>query len=308
MATYTASPKNIISPPTTYSINYPKEWVAMDEEKECGPGYCDNCTHYGSFEGVFYGLCLNCSGDYPNFSHGDINGWMIGLQDYVEDLNKDYPKDEYGLVQEAIEAVKEILDLRTKAIYSALRELELEQQQWNNAWTEASGYPSAERMTMAIGDYLANRLDTYKQEMQAEQAQQANEAQVQQAQSEQEQAHQAKWDMWYDANYSSSSINYVSYNGVDTISVVYNSNTDKTYEYPCLPAQWNYFLNTQSKGSYIAKLKKKAQQTQQQSEETDNYSSSDESTRSEECDNCGCIVNSDNITNTGVCEYCTFTN
>ena len=287
MATYTQNN-------TTYTINYPKEWVAMDEEKECGPGYCDNCKTYGSFDGVFYGLCLNCSGDYPNFSHGDINGWIIGLQDYVDDLKQDYPNDEYGIVQEAIEAVKEILDMRTKAIYSSLRELELEQQQWNNAWTEASGYPSTERMTMAIGDYLANRFDTYKQELQAEQAQ----------------AQQPEWDMWYDANYSSSSINYASYNGVDTIYVVYNSNTENTYEYPCIPAQWNFFLKTESKGAYIAKLKKKAQQSQQaQQEEEQSYSSSDnESTRSEECDNCGCIVDSDDITNTGVCEYCTFTN
>jgi hypothetical protein len=305
MATYTQNN-------TTYSINYPKEWVAMDEEKECGPGYCSNCTIYGSFEEVFYGLCLNCSGDYPNFNHGNINSFIIDLQSYVDELKKDYPNDEYGLVQEAIEEVKDILDMRTKAIYTSLRELELEQQQWNNAWTEASGYPSAERMSMAIGDYLANRMETYKQELQAEQApqaQQTNEAQVPQAQAE-----QTKWDMWYDANYSSSAINYASYNGVDTIYVVYNSNTENTYEYPCIPAQWNYFLKTESKGAYIAKLKNKAEKEEEQLQQQDvdksftDDESTTSSTRSEECENCGCIVESDDIANSGLCECCALTN
>ena len=43
-----------------YAGTFPEEWVTCHEDFTC-PKNCNNCNHFGSWNGVFLGYCVNCS-------------------------------------------------------------------------------------------------------------------------------------------------------------------------------------------------------------------------------------------------------
>lgn len=126
-----------------YSPNYPKEWIDMDsiislynEDHYVGKDSCNNCKSYGCFEGVFYGLCSNCSSFIYEGKHGNLCEFILEIQTVVDELRREYPNDEYGIVSDAIDAGHYILNIRTKTIYEHLRALEIEETGWEKNVTD----------------------------------------------------------------------------------------------------------------------------------------------------------------------------
>lgn len=103
---------------------------------KCGPSNCETCRYDGTFEGVFYSLCAKCCATEPcscvycrvankdGHKHierrTNIGKFVQELQTVVNDLRRDYPTDEFGMVQEGIDAGFYILNLHTAKQYELL--------------------------------------------------------------------------------------------------------------------------------------------------------------------------------------------
>jgi len=119
----------------TYEFN----WVVEDYGKGRGPAQCEFCRTDGMFEGVFYGLCVSCSrkagpcqcvycriagvdGHKRIERRQNICKFIKTIQSAIDDLKRDYPTDEYGIVKEGIESGFYILDLHSKCQYEKFHE------------------------------------------------------------------------------------------------------------------------------------------------------------------------------------------
>lgn len=117
------------------SNNYELFWTLHDYNNERGQAHCELCRTDGTFEGVFYGLCAQCSENagpcqcvYCRVAGVDghklverrqnICKFIKTIQSAIDDLKRDYPTDEYGIVKEGIESGFYILDLHTKHQYA----------------------------------------------------------------------------------------------------------------------------------------------------------------------------------------------
>lgn len=122
------------------SNTYPSCWANDDYTSGRGPAKCELCRQDGTFEGVFYGLCMNCceklgpcqcvncrGGKEDNHKiierRQNICKLIKDLRMVVNDLKHDYPTDEYGIVKEGIESGFYILDLHTKQQYSNIKDV-----------------------------------------------------------------------------------------------------------------------------------------------------------------------------------------
>jgi hypothetical protein len=123
----------------------PFNWLQTDHNNATlkrGPSYCDMCKKDGMFEGIFYGLCTKCcttngfcpcvycrvakkDGHKRTERRINICNFIKTLQSAINDLRRDYPDDEYGIVKEGIETGYYILNLHTKYQYEKM-ELETE--------------------------------------------------------------------------------------------------------------------------------------------------------------------------------------
>ena len=117
----------------------PFDWIVNDYNKGLGPAHCNMCKQNGSFEGIFYGLCVKCC---PNSSHCpcpcvycrvakkdghkrlerriNMCNFIKSLQSVVDDLRRDYPTDEFGIVKEGIESGLYILNLHMNKQYEKM--------------------------------------------------------------------------------------------------------------------------------------------------------------------------------------------
>ena len=117
------------------SNNYELFWTSHDYNNQRGPAHCESCRTDGTFEGVFYGLCAQCSekagpcqcvycrvagvdGHKRVERRQNICKFIKTIQSAIDDLKRDYPTDEYGIVKEGIESGFYILDLHTKHQYA----------------------------------------------------------------------------------------------------------------------------------------------------------------------------------------------
>ena len=67
-----------------YYIGFPVEW-ATSHLPETGPDQCDNCAHFGMYNGNFIGYCSNCAHYIYNGTRG--RGFIdIGVESNVEDV------------------------------------------------------------------------------------------------------------------------------------------------------------------------------------------------------------------------------
>jgi len=123
----------------TMSNTYDSYWASDDYKCGRGPAKCESCRTDGVFEGVFYGLCVQCSellgpcqcvtcrktgqDDHKLIERRkNICNLIKDLQIVVRDLKHDYPTDEYGIVKEGIESGIYILDLHTRYQYNNIKE------------------------------------------------------------------------------------------------------------------------------------------------------------------------------------------
>ena len=118
----------------------PFNWLQTDHNNATlkrGPSYCDMCKKDGMFEGIFYGLCTKCcttngfcpcvycrvakkDGHKRTERRINICNFIKTLQSAINDLRRDYPDDEYGIVKEGIETGYYILNLHTKYQYEKM--------------------------------------------------------------------------------------------------------------------------------------------------------------------------------------------
>jgi len=114
----------------------PLNWVWCEYNSRRGPSHCETCRTDGMFEDVFYGLCSECCASDPcpcvycrvakKDGHKrierrtNIGKFIKTIQLVVDDLRRDYPTDEYGIVQDGIEAGFYILDLHTVHQYEQI--------------------------------------------------------------------------------------------------------------------------------------------------------------------------------------------
>lgn len=121
------------------SNTYEYNWVVNDYNKGRGPAQCLFCRSDGMFDGVFYGLCTSCSrkagpcqcvycrvagvdGHKLIERRQNICKFIKELQTVINDLKRDYPTDEYGIVKDGINAGNYILGLHTKHQYAKFME------------------------------------------------------------------------------------------------------------------------------------------------------------------------------------------
>ena len=115
----------------------PYRWIAKEFQEQRGPVWCPYCLEDGSFEGVFYASCDRCSlyegrclcvyciaakkdGHHHLTRRANIFRFVKELQMVIEDLRRDYPEDEYGIVKEGIETGFYILNLHTAKQYELM--------------------------------------------------------------------------------------------------------------------------------------------------------------------------------------------
>lgn len=115
----------------------PFRWIAKEFQEQRGPVWCQTCKKDGSFEGIFYASCDRCSlyegrcqcvyciaakkdGHQHLTRRANIFRFVKELQMVVEDLRRDYPRDEYGIVAEGIETGFYILNLHTAKQYELM--------------------------------------------------------------------------------------------------------------------------------------------------------------------------------------------
>lgn len=65
-----------------YIKQFPKMW-ATSHVPETGPGECENCNFYGSWNGVFIGYCMNCADYVYEYQRGH------GFIDHGEEVNNE---------------------------------------------------------------------------------------------------------------------------------------------------------------------------------------------------------------------------
>jgi hypothetical protein len=119
------------------STAIPMNWLIREYHEQCGPSHCSTCRTDGTFEGIYYGLCIKCSelqgkcqciycACDNNDGHEHIKrrinivNFVRNMQEVINDLKRDYPSDELGIVAEAIESGFYILDIHTKFQYEKL--------------------------------------------------------------------------------------------------------------------------------------------------------------------------------------------
>jgi hypothetical protein len=119
------------------STAIPMNWLIREYHEQCGPSHCSTCRTDGTFEGIYYGLCIKCSEVQGkcqciycacdnNDGHEHIKrrinlvNFIRNMQEVINDLKRDYPSDELGIVAEAIESGFYILDIHTKFQYEKL--------------------------------------------------------------------------------------------------------------------------------------------------------------------------------------------
>lgn len=115
----------------------PFNWLQTDHNLKKGPSHCDMCKKDGMFEGTFYGWCAKCcttngfcpcvycrvakkDGHKRTERRINICNFIKTLQSAINDLRRDYPDDEYGIVKEGIETGYYILNLHTKYQYEKM--------------------------------------------------------------------------------------------------------------------------------------------------------------------------------------------
>lgn len=115
----------------------PYRWIAKEFQEQRGPVWCPHCKEDGSFEGIFYASCDRCSlyegrclcvyciaakkdGHNHLTRRANIFRFVKELQMVIEDLRRDYPGDEYGIVAEGIETGFYILNLHTAKQYELM--------------------------------------------------------------------------------------------------------------------------------------------------------------------------------------------
>jgi hypothetical protein len=120
------------------SNNIPFDLRVIDFNSGRGPSYCQTCQQDGMFEGVFYGLCGNCSEKSGQCScvycrvakkdghkrierRSNFCKLIKDIKMVVTDLQHDYPTDEFGIVKEFIESGIDIIDIHTKHQYEQIR-------------------------------------------------------------------------------------------------------------------------------------------------------------------------------------------
>ena len=103
-----------------------------------GPSHCETCRTDGTFEGVFYGLCGECCARserctcvYCHVAKKDghnhierrtnMGKFIKTIQLVIDDLRRDYPVDEYGIVKDGIESGFYILTLHTQCQYEKMQ-------------------------------------------------------------------------------------------------------------------------------------------------------------------------------------------
>jgi len=119
------------------SNSIPLNWEWIEYNSNRGPSHCETCRTDGMFEGVFYGLCSKCcaisdpcSCVYCRVAKKDghkrierrtnICNFIKTIQSVVDESRRDYPTDEYGIVQENIETGFYVLDLHTTQQYEQI--------------------------------------------------------------------------------------------------------------------------------------------------------------------------------------------
>ena len=119
------------------SNNIPFNWLVNDFNNERGPSNCETCKTDGMFEGIFYGLCetccaktLPCQCIYCRIAKKDghkhierrsnMCRFIKSIQSVINDLKRDYPTDDYGIVAEGIDSGMYILNLHTECQYGQL--------------------------------------------------------------------------------------------------------------------------------------------------------------------------------------------
>ena len=115
----------------------PYKWVTTEFQEQRGPVWCATCKKDGAFEDVFYSSCDKCSihkghctcvycrvankdGHQHLVKRNNIFNFVKELQKVVNDLRRDYPNDEYGIVADAIESGFYILNLHTAKQYELM--------------------------------------------------------------------------------------------------------------------------------------------------------------------------------------------
>jgi hypothetical protein len=119
------------------SNSIPLNWEWSERNSNRGPSHCETCRVDGMFEDVFYGLCIKCCAIsepcpcvFCRMAEKDEHkrmerrtnmcNFIKTIQLVVDDLRREYPADEYGIVQEAIDSGFYILNLHTKRQYEKM--------------------------------------------------------------------------------------------------------------------------------------------------------------------------------------------
>ena len=118
----------------TIPVHLAVNWYKND----LGPSHCETCRVDGTFEGIFYGLCGQCcslserctcvychvakkDGHNHIERRANMGKFIKTIQLVIDDLRRDYPIDEYGIVQDGIESGFYILTLHTQCQYEKMQ-------------------------------------------------------------------------------------------------------------------------------------------------------------------------------------------
>lgn len=119
------------------SDSIPLNWEWSERNSNRGPSHCETCRRDGMFEDVFYGLCIKCCAisepcpcvfcrmakkdEHKRMERRtNICNFIKTIQLVVNDLRREYPADEYGIVKEAIDSGFCILNLHANRQYEQM--------------------------------------------------------------------------------------------------------------------------------------------------------------------------------------------
>jgi hypothetical protein len=113
-----------------YTATFPQEWASSHAPKS-GPVDCDNCRHYGSWNGVFIGYCINCANN-PLYEGQRGRGMMSQGIELYKTISKNISMYDSYFKDADLEKVGDIwIDDTFKRVYSSTYNISIIHQSFN---------------------------------------------------------------------------------------------------------------------------------------------------------------------------------